>query len=79
MAYPFGGPDDVTDETLGLVSASGYSACFSNFGGENLSPAPLYRLVRIDIGGDHRPLAWKVRVHGLDRGDLQRWLQRRGK
>lgn len=79
MAYPFGGPYDVTEEVLGLVGGSGFSACFSNFGGENLPPVPLCRLRRIDIGGDHRLLAWKARVHSLDRRDWERsWKRAEG-
>lgn len=72
MAYPFGKREDVSAEGLRMIQSSGYSACFSNFGGENYAPTPLYEIRRIDIGGAHDTLAWKSRVHGLDLGDWRR-------
>lgn len=65
MAFPFGGTRDYTDDNIRTAKELGYVACFSNFGGENFPPADRYRLKRIDIGGDHDPLAWKMMVHGL--------------
>lgn len=64
-AFPFGGPDDFTAENVQKVRELGYTAAFSNWGGENLPPADPYGLMRIDIGGDHDTLTWKMRVHGM--------------
>ncbi len=72
MAYPFGKREDISAEGLRMIQASGYSACFSNFGGENFPPTPLHEIRRIDIGGAHNTLAWKTRVHGIDLGDWRR-------
>jgi peptidoglycan/xylan/chitin deacetylase (PgdA/CDA1 family) len=68
MAYPFGGPDDITDEAVRLVRELGYRACFSDFGGENFPGSDPFELRRIELGGDHDALAWRGRVHGLDFG-----------
>jgi peptidoglycan/xylan/chitin deacetylase (PgdA/CDA1 family)/folate-dependent phosphoribosylglycinamide formyltransferase PurN len=73
LAYPFGGPADISEEGRSVARASGYAACLSNFGGENHPPTDLMEVRRIDIGGDHADLAWKVWVHGWDFG---RWLVR---
>lgn len=68
MAYPFGGPDDTTDDTVHLARELGYRACFSDFGGENFPGSAPFELCRIELGGDHDELAWRARVHGLDFG-----------
>jgi hypothetical protein len=64
-AFPFGGPNDFTEEHVKTVRELGYTAAFSNSGGENVPPADRYHLKRIDIGGDHDTLTWKMRVHGM--------------
>ena len=66
MAYPFGGPDDITLEGANAVRAAGYTACFANAGGENWPGASPLELRRIDIGGDHPTLVWKLWTHGID-------------
>jgi methionyl-tRNA formyltransferase/peptidoglycan/xylan/chitin deacetylase (PgdA/CDA1 family) len=73
MAYPFGGQDDITAEVRALVQRAGYTACFSNFGGENFVPADCFTLRRIDLDGDHPAPVWKALVHGVD---LYRWRER---
>jgi peptidoglycan/xylan/chitin deacetylase (PgdA/CDA1 family) len=74
MAYPFGGPDDITPEALHLVAECGFAACFSDYDGEAFPPADPYRLGRTELGGNHETLAWKARVHGID---LSLWRMRR--
>ena len=66
LAYPFGGPNDISAAARSLVRTSGYRACFSNFGGENFPGDDPFHLKRIEIGGDHPTIAWKCRVHGID-------------
>jgi peptidoglycan/xylan/chitin deacetylase (PgdA/CDA1 family) len=74
MAYPFGGRGDMTATAVDLARRAGYSACLSDFGGENYPQCDLFDLKRIELGGDHPTLAWKTRVHGLDVGGV-RWPQ----
>lgn len=73
MAYPFGGPDDITPAAVAMVRATGYVACFNDSGGENHAAADPFALNRIELGGDHDTLAWKTRVHGFELG---RWRGR---
>ncbi len=73
MAYPFGGVRDVPRGFADAVRQAGYVACFSNYGGENVSPADCYDLRRIDLGGDHTGLAWKAYAHGIDLGRWRAW------
>jgi peptidoglycan/xylan/chitin deacetylase (PgdA/CDA1 family)/folate-dependent phosphoribosylglycinamide formyltransferase PurN len=73
LAYPFGQPGDISDEAAAAIPAAGYVAWFSDFGGENrpAANAPIaYR--RIELGGDHPTLSWKLKAHGLDLADLGR-------
>lgn len=70
LAYPFGGADDLSPAAWSIARMSGYRACFSNFGGENFPGDDLFRLKRIEIGGDHPTITWMCRVHGIDLG---RW------
>lgn len=70
LAYPFGGPHDLSPDARSLACVSGYRACFSNFGGENFPGDDLFQLKRIDIGGDLPTVVWMSRVHGID---LRRW------
>jgi peptidoglycan/xylan/chitin deacetylase (PgdA/CDA1 family) len=72
MAYPFGGRGDITAPAIDLVRRAGYSACMSDYGGENHPPFDLFDVKRIELGGDHPTLAWKTRVQGLDVGGM-RW------
>lgn len=73
FAYPFGGTEDITAFARRLVEGVGYSVCLSDFGGENIPPGDPFRMRRIELGGDHATLAWRVRVQGLD---LQNWRPR---
>jgi len=68
LAYPFGGRADITPEALALARARGYTACLSDFGGQNTPPADPFALRRIELGGDHDTLMWKARVCGIDFG-----------
>lgn len=65
FAYPFGGADDIVPEQVRLAEHLGYVACFSNFGGENVPKRDAFRLLRIDVGGDHAALAWRTLTHGI--------------
>lgn len=73
MAYPYGGPDDITPEGASAAREAGYVALFSDFGGENFPGDDLFSLRRIDLGGDHETLMWKVAARGFD---LRRWRVR---
>jgi len=78
LAYPFGGREDITIGAVAVARRAGYSACLSDFGGENRAPFDPFGTKRIELGGDHPTLAWKTRVHGLDVGGLRRPARRRG-
>jgi peptidoglycan/xylan/chitin deacetylase (PgdA/CDA1 family) len=69
LAYPFGGPDDITPEGIRLAREVGYSVCLRDFDGENF-PSREFTLGRTELGGNHATLAWRARVHGID---LSRW------
>lgn len=76
FAYPFGGVADITPLARRMVAAAGYRACLSDFGGENLPPGDPLAMRRIELGGDHDALAWRVRLRGLDLADWRpRWLR----
>jgi peptidoglycan/xylan/chitin deacetylase (PgdA/CDA1 family) len=79
LAYPFGGREDITIGAVNVARCAGYSACLSDFGGENHPPFDAFGTKRIELGGDHPTLAWKTRVHGLDVGGLRRPAPRRGR
>lgn len=74
MAYPFGQRPDITAEAMGLAQALGYTACFSDFGGENFPSGSTFHIQRIELGGNHPTLAWQCRAHGVDLGDIRQWL-----
>ncbi len=71
MALPFGGAGDITVEGLAEVREAGYSACCSDYGGENVPPGDRFDIRRIELGGNHPTLAWKARSHGLDLARLR--------
>ena len=70
FAYPFGGALDVTLKARHAVRDAGYTACFSNHGGENFPGDDPYWLRRIDLGANFEERIWKARAHGID---LARW------
>lgn len=74
MAYPFGQQTDITPEGMKLAASLGYTACCSDFGGENFPSPATFHIRRIELGGNHPTLAWKTRAHGVDLGDLRQWL-----
>jgi peptidoglycan/xylan/chitin deacetylase (PgdA/CDA1 family)/folate-dependent phosphoribosylglycinamide formyltransferase PurN len=73
MAYPYGGRGDITPAGVASARDAGYSALFSDYGGENFIGDERFDLRRIDIGGDHEPLMWKAAARGLD---LAKWRKR---
>jgi len=78
LAYPFGGIDDLGPEARGILPRYGYTACLSNFGGENFPGVDPLQLRRIDLGGNHPNLAWKAWAHGVDFSLLRRgWTRLR--
>lgn len=74
MAVPFGGAGDITSEGRNEVSDAGYSACCSDYGGENVPPGNRFDIKRIELGGNHPTLAWKARSHGLDLAHFREWM-----
>ncbi len=73
MAYPFGTPNDITEEGRNAIRQLGYSALLSNYSGENRPPRDPFHLGRFDIGGDHDTIAWKAAVHGLSLSQWRRY------
>jgi peptidoglycan/xylan/chitin deacetylase (PgdA/CDA1 family) len=78
MSWPFGSRADITAEALKVIAASGYSACFSSYFGENVDAEARFEIRRIDLGGDHPALAWKCWMHGFELKSGRRWLRRLG-
>lgn len=66
MAYPFGQENDINEAAARMVRETGYCALFSDFGGENSAGASPFELRRIEIGGDHEPMSWKLAAHGIE-------------
>ena len=75
MAYPFGGPTDITQDGLVRAQAAGYIACFADTGGDSHPGMTFFPLNRMEVGGDHPALAWRARVHGFEIGSLWRRLR----
>jgi len=76
MAFPFGRRGDVPAGFADMVRRLGYTACFSDYGGENSPPMDSCDLRRIELGGDHESLAWRASVHGIDLGRWRVWWDR---
>ena len=49
FAYPFGGPDNISDVSLKLVRETGFRCCLSAYGGANALSANPFNLKRIVI------------------------------
>jgi peptidoglycan/xylan/chitin deacetylase (PgdA/CDA1 family) len=49
FAYPFGGPDNMSQENLALVRQAGFKCCLSCHGGVNRDDADLFHLNRVPI------------------------------
>jgi peptidoglycan/xylan/chitin deacetylase (PgdA/CDA1 family) len=65
MAFPFGGRADISDEGRRLVRSHGYIALFNDEFAEAHLPGDPFDIPRIELGGAHETLAWKLRAHGL--------------
>jgi peptidoglycan/xylan/chitin deacetylase (PgdA/CDA1 family) len=52
FAYPFGGPEHISDDARALVLDAGFSCCVSSYGGVNGVGASPYHLKRIPIAGE---------------------------
>jgi peptidoglycan/xylan/chitin deacetylase (PgdA/CDA1 family) len=50
FAYPFGGRDNISERSRGLVRQAGFICCASSFGGANAATANPFNLNRIVIG-----------------------------
>lgn len=51
FAYPFGGQEHISPESLDLVREAGFECCLGAFGGVNPPVADPYQLNRISVGG----------------------------
>lgn len=51
FAYPFGGKNNITNESIELVREAGFECCLGAFGGVNLPEADPFFLNRISVGG----------------------------
>lgn len=71
LAYPFGQPTDLSDEAREAARSAGYSTVFANDKGDNLPGTSSLVLSRIDLGGDHHPLAWRLLSHGVNLAKLR--------
>ena len=66
LAYPFGGPRDITPQGVTIARECGYAAVLSDFGGD-LRPGRLPSVLgRWELGGDHDAIAWRAKIHSLD-------------
>lgn len=66
LAYPFGGPRDITPQGVTIAHECGYAAVFSDFGGDLLPGRLPSVLGRWELGGDHDAIAWRAKIHSLD-------------
>jgi peptidoglycan/xylan/chitin deacetylase (PgdA/CDA1 family) len=67
FAYPYGGPNDFTDETVALLRGAGYRYACSTFDGCVRSRSDLYRLPRLDVkdwDGDELAARLRATLHG---------------
>jgi peptidoglycan/xylan/chitin deacetylase (PgdA/CDA1 family)/folate-dependent phosphoribosylglycinamide formyltransferase PurN len=71
LAYPFGQPSDFSDDARDAAQRAGYSAVFANDRGDNQPGSASLLLSRIDLGGDHDPLAWRLLGHGVNLAKLR--------
>ena len=65
IAYPYGGRADISPEARARIRAAGYAACFNDLFGETRLPGAPFDINRIELGGDHTTLAWKLFAHGI--------------
>lgn len=68
LAFPFGGPDDISTSALEVARAAGHTTVLADYDGENQTGDSSFVLGRFDIGGDRSKLSWKALAHGLDLG-----------
>jgi peptidoglycan/xylan/chitin deacetylase (PgdA/CDA1 family) len=73
IAYPFGQRGDISAEAREFIRKVGYAACFNDASGENRVPCDSFDITRIEIGGHHPTLAWKLRAHGLSLERFATW------
>lgn len=66
LAYPYGGKRHMTPERLQLAKDSGYSACFSAYGGCNDQHTDLFNIRRIGVNWPFSKLAFKARLKGWE-------------
>lgn len=66
LAFPFGGPDDISAQALEIAHAVGHSTVLADYDGENHTGNSSFVLGRFDIGGDRSKLSWRALAHGLD-------------
>lgn len=65
FAYPNGRAQDFTDETIALVKEAGCKAAVSTIDGLYTSGDDLFRIKRINIGGDISDAEFRARCSGL--------------
>jgi len=65
FAYPFGDPQSVTPQVLGMAEKAGYEAAFLNFGGGLGAPLPVYALPRIHVTADMSLAEFEAHVSGF--------------
>ncbi len=76
VAYPFGQESDAPTHWEKIAQDAGYSSSFTDMAGECRPGSNLFKLPRIEMGGDHERLAWKVATHGFDLRRFKRLLRR---
>ena len=70
LAFPFGGPGDISADALNVARDAGHTTVLADYDGENHTGNSAFVLGRFDIGGDRPPIVWKALAHGLD---VSRW------
>ena len=65
FAYPFGDPQSVTPQVLGMVEETGFKAAFLNFGGGLGTALPPYALPRIHVTAEMDLAEFEAHVSGF--------------
>jgi peptidoglycan/xylan/chitin deacetylase (PgdA/CDA1 family) len=78
FSFPWGKPEDISDQAVRMIRGAGYYAAASAYGGANTRGSDLFNVRRLDVGNGHLSrLAFRARIAGLDpdflRLKLRKW------
>jgi peptidoglycan/xylan/chitin deacetylase (PgdA/CDA1 family) len=77
FSFPWGKPDDISEQAINSIMQAGYYAALSAYGGANTRGSNPFKLRRVDVGNGHMShLAMRARVAGLDMDHLKLRLRK---